>query len=58
MKPFQRAKNGREAYLSIRNQYAGKDKWEAEIKQQDDLLHNREWKGQSNFTLEKFVSQH
>jgi hypothetical protein len=58
MKPFQRAKNGREAYLSIRNQYAGKDKWEAEIKKQDDLLHNRQWKGQTNFTLEKFVSQH
>lgn len=58
MKPYQRNKNGREAYMSIRNQYAGKDKWEAEIKRQDDLLHNRQWRGQTNFTLEKFVSQH
>jgi hypothetical protein len=58
MKPYQRTKNGRDAYLSIRTQYAGKDKWEAEIKRQDDLLHNRQWKGQSNFPLEKFVSQH
>ena len=58
MKPLQASKNGRAAYLSIRQQYAGKDKWEAEIKTQDDLLHNRKWKGQSNFPLEKFISQH
>jgi hypothetical protein len=44
--------------LPIRSQYAGKDKWESEIKRQDDLIHNRQWKGQSNFTLEKFVAQH
>jgi hypothetical protein len=40
------------------NQYAGQDKWEAEVKHQDDLLHNRQWKGQSNFWLEKFIAQH
>ena len=39
-------------------QYAGKDKWESEIKQQDDLLHTRQWKGQSNFPLEGFITQH
>jgi hypothetical protein len=58
LKPFQRTKNGRGALESIRKQYAGKDKWDAEIKRQDDLLHNRVWKGQSNFSLEKFVVQH
>jgi hypothetical protein len=42
----------------LRNQYAGKDKWEVELKKQDDILHNREWKGQSNFLLEKFVTMH
>jgi hypothetical protein len=47
MKPFQRAKNGCEAYLSIQNQYGGKDKWEAEIKKQDDLLHNRNGKARA-----------
>ena len=38
--------------------YAGKDKWEAEIKKQEQLLHTRIWKGQSNFLLEHFISQH
>jgi hypothetical protein len=58
IKPFQRAKNGREAWLALSNQYAGNDKWEAEIKRQEQLLHTRLWKGQSNFTLERFIAQH
>ena len=39
-------------------QYMGKDKWESEIKWQDDLLHTRQWKGQSNFPFEGFIAQH
>ncbi len=58
IKPFQRAKNGRGAWLALVNQYAGVDKWEAEIKKQEAVLHTRKWKGQSNFTLEAFISQH
>jgi hypothetical protein len=58
IKPFQRTKNGRGAFQALTNQYAGQDKWEAELKKQDDLLHTREWKGQSNYTLERFVQQH
>ena len=56
--PFQRSKNGRDAFMAIVNQYAGVDKWQAELKKCQDIMNNREWKGQSNFTLEKFVSQH
>ena len=37
---------------------AGKDKWEAEIKKQEQLLHTCIWKGESNFSLEHFISQH
>ena len=40
------------------NQCAGRHKWEAEIKRQDDLLHTRLWKGQSTFPLEGFIAQH
>ena len=40
------------------NQYAGQDKWAAEIKHQDDLLHTWVWKGQSAFPLEEFIAQH
>jgi hypothetical protein len=42
----------------LSNQYAGKDKSEAEINWHEQLLHTQFWKGQSNFTLEKFIAQH
>ena len=58
IKPFQRTKNGHSALLALMNQYAGNDKWEAEIRKQDDLLHTHVWKGQSNFPLEAFIAQH
>ena len=58
LKPFQRPKNGRGAWLALVAQYAGEDKWRAELKKQDDLIHNRKWKGQSNFSLDRFISQH
>ena len=58
IRPFSRSKDGREAYLSIKRQYAGKDKWQAEIKKQENFIHTRVWKGNSNFTLESFITQH
>jgi hypothetical protein len=41
IKPSQRAKNGRDAWLALSNQHAGNDKWEAEIKRHEQLLHRR-----------------
>jgi hypothetical protein len=58
IKPYQRSKDGRGALFSIRNQYAGRDKWEAELKKQDELIHNHVWKGQSNYSVEKFIAHH
>lgn len=58
IKPFQRGKDGRGAWIAIVSQFAGKDKWEAEIKKQEAVLHTKIWKGQSNFTLEMFISLH
>lgn len=58
IKPFQRSKNGRGAFLALVSQYAGEDKWRAELKKQDDLLHNRKWKGNTNLSLDRFISQH
>ena len=58
IKPFQRRKDGRGAWTSLTRQYASDDKWQFEIKRQDDLLHTRVWKGQRNFTLEWFIVQH
>ena len=37
--PFQRAKEGRAVQLAHIGQYAGQDRWEAEIKHQEHLLH-------------------
>ena len=58
IKPFQRGKDGRGAWLALTSQYAGNDKWEAELKRQDDLLHQHQWKGQNTFPLEGFIGQH
>ena len=44
--------------MALTSQYAGKDKWEAEMKHQEQLLHTRIWKGRSNFSLENCISQH
>ena len=58
IKPCQKVKDGRGAWKALTSQYAGKEKWEAEIKRQEQLLRTRIWKGQSNFSLENFISQH
>jgi hypothetical protein len=58
IKTYQRRKDGRGAYFAIVAQFAGNDKWEAEIKKSTTILHQRKWKGSQNFTLEKFVALH
>ena len=58
IKPFQRHRDGNGAWNVLTIQYAGKDKWVAEIKKQEQLLQTCVWKGQSNFSLEHFISQH
>jgi hypothetical protein len=44
--PFQQQKDGRAAYLVIKSQFAGEDKWELERVKQEDILHNHVFKGQ------------
>ena len=58
IKPFARAKNGRAAFLALTMQYAGKDKWEAQIKAVNLILFTRKWKGSQGFPLEKFAVLH
>ena len=45
LKPFQQTKDGNGAWKALTSQYAGKDKWEAKIKKQEQLLHSCVWKG-------------
>jgi hypothetical protein len=58
IKPYQRRKDGRSAWFALVQQYAGVDKWQSELKRQDELLHTRKWKAQSNLPLEKFIAAH
>jgi hypothetical protein len=53
-----RGRNGRGALEALLTQFAGTDKWDAEIKRQESLLHTRVWKGQSNYGLEKHCAAH
>ena len=46
IQPYSRLKDGCGAWIAITNHYAGKDKWGAELKKQDDLLHTCKWKVQ------------
>ena len=58
IKPFQCARNGRGALEALLTQFAGTDKWDAEIKKQESLLHTHVWKGQSNYGLENHYAAH
>ena len=58
IKPFSRTKNGRDAYLALISQHAGQDKWEKELRNQENFMKTRVWKGNNNFSLEKFIEQH
>jgi hypothetical protein len=59
IKPFQRSKDGRGAYKALVSQHAGKDKWEAELRVQEDRVMTRVWKGNvSSFTLEHYIQMH
>lgn len=56
--PHSKTMNGRAAYLALISQHAGKDKWEKDITEQEDFLHNRKWKGDTNFTMAAFIKHH
>ena len=56
--PFKRRRNGRGAWMALLSQYVGKDKWQKELKKQENFIHTHIWKGNSNTTLETFVSKH
>eukprot|EP00957_Ditylum_brightwellii_P048310 3666689-Ditylum_brightwellii.AAC.1 len=46
IKPFQQVKNGRGALASIKQQFTGTNKWQAELSQRNNFFHLAEWKGQ------------
>ena len=58
LKSYQRKKDGRGAWNSLRATYAGRDKWDGELKKQQEMIQSRTWKGQNNYPLEKFIAAH
>ena len=39
--PYARQKDGRGAYLALKAKYAGRDKWQKEINNQENFIHTR-----------------
>ena len=58
IQPYSRRKDGRVMWLALTNPYSDKDTWGAELKKQEDLIYTFKWKGNSNFSLDKFIAQH
>lgn len=56
--PFRRAKDGRGAYMALKEQHAGKAMWDKEAKLNMDFLLNRKFTGGTAITLERFMAQH
>eukprot|EP00957_Ditylum_brightwellii_P032991 2501382-Ditylum_brightwellii.AAC.1 len=58
LKSYQQDKNGRGALVSITQQFAGTNKWQAELSMRDKCLHEKMWNGQMLYPLERFIGQH
>ena len=56
--PFDKTTDGRGAYLALKTQFAGHDKYQELLKKQTDFLTNRKWTGQSALTLETHINHH
>jgi hypothetical protein len=55
---FKKKKNGRAAWFALLRQHAGTDKWEQELKREQEVLTSHSWKGNNNITLSKFTDKH
>ena len=58
IKPFMWGKDSRESFLAIKRQYAGVDKWESELRNQEKIMHDHVFNGRTNYTLEKYNCAH
>ena len=53
-----RAQDGRAAVATIIEQYAGKDKWEADRKRAEDTIRTSKWLGNTNYKLDSYIIRH
>ena len=56
--PFKREKDGRGAFLALKNQYTGPAVWDKKKASAMEFLQSRKFTGTTNLTLEAFLGQH
>jgi hypothetical protein len=56
--PFKRAKNGRAAYMALKEQHAGHAIWDEEARKCKDFLLKRKFTGGTSTTLNRFMARH
>ena len=56
--PFKRGKNGRGAYIALRDQFAGPAMWDKKKSNAMEFLQGRKFTGTTNLTLEAFLGMH
>ena len=56
--PFKRSKNGRGAYMALRDQFAGPAVWDKKKSNAMEFLQGRKFTGTTNLTLEAFLGMH
>lgn len=56
--PYRRRKNGRDAFFALVSTHAGKDRWQQLITENEKILHDNKWKGNSSYTLAKHCEAH
>ena len=55
---FRRTRDGREAFLAMIGQHAGKDVWETMIRNSEEFVKTRKWTGTTNVTLASHMAKH
>ena len=58
IKPFAHARNGRVAFLALKDSMQEKTSGRHKIKTANTILFTRKWKGSQSFPVEKFVVLH
>ena len=57
IKPFERRRDGRGAYLALIAQHAGKDKWLSIIDDAEKYINEKRWDGTASFTLQSHIER-
>ena len=57
IKPFERRRDGRGAWLAMMGNHAGDDKWDRLIETAENYINKRKWDGSGSLTLESHIDR-